>query len=263
MLGDSAYATGNMLAVLKAMKWTPLLKPWPIKPAVEGGFTIDDYRYDAAANTFSTCPAGVTRKEFRPGSGQLQGRLSRLPATRTVHRLGHRPTLASSAGTANCNAEHRQRAADPDWRGTYRTHRPMVKRSITWLTRRNGNSAGSRGMEKNNNWLHHRAAALNLRRLLASGLNSTGPAPLSAPRLIRHRGGCEPPRDPEWSRTGRSTLCRPPGVWVHQTAKDGFLRRPARRPRRDGPRRNRLLRRAPRKRLRSTLGSCRRSPGCG
>ena len=27
-----------------------------------------------------------------------------------------------------------------------------------------------RGVEKNNNWLHHRVAALNLRRLLAIGL---------------------------------------------------------------------------------------------
>jgi hypothetical protein len=48
VLGDSACATGTMLAVLHAMGWLPLLKPWPLKPAVPGGFTIDDYTYDAA-----------------------------------------------------------------------------------------------------------------------------------------------------------------------------------------------------------------------
>ena len=42
VLGDSAYATGDMLATLNGKGWTPLLKPWPIKPVVEGGFTIDD-----------------------------------------------------------------------------------------------------------------------------------------------------------------------------------------------------------------------------
>jgi hypothetical protein len=30
----------------------------------------------------------------------------------------------------------------------------------------------NRGIEKNNNWLHHRVAALNLRRLLALRLTS-------------------------------------------------------------------------------------------
>ena len=31
-----------------------------------------------------------------------------------------------------------------------------------------------RGVAKNNNWLHHRVAALNLRRLLALGLTMKG-----------------------------------------------------------------------------------------
>ena len=37
-----------------------MIKPWPTNPAVEGGFTIDDYAYDKAAGTL-TCPAGTTR----------------------------------------------------------------------------------------------------------------------------------------------------------------------------------------------------------
>ncbi len=46
VLGDSAYATGDMLHALDGKKWTPLLKPWPLRPAVEGGFTIDDFTHD-------------------------------------------------------------------------------------------------------------------------------------------------------------------------------------------------------------------------
>ena len=46
----------------------------------------------------------------------------------------------------------------------------MVERTIAWLTRGN-RKVPYRGVTKNDNWLHHRVAALNLRRLLALGLN--------------------------------------------------------------------------------------------
>jgi len=45
----------------------------------------------------------------------------------------------------------------------------MVERSIAWLVRGN-RRVPYRGVAKNNDWLHHRVAALNLRRLLALGL---------------------------------------------------------------------------------------------
>jgi hypothetical protein len=65
--------------------------------------------------------------------------------------------------------EHRKRATDEGFQAVYRQHRPMVERSIAWLTR-GARRVPYRGIEKNNNWLHHRVAALNLRRLLALGL---------------------------------------------------------------------------------------------
>jgi hypothetical protein len=64
---------------------------------------------------------------------------------------------------------HRQRATDDGFQAVYRRHRPMVERSIAWLTRGN-RRVPYRGVAKNNTWLHHRAAAVNLRRLLAMGL---------------------------------------------------------------------------------------------
>jgi hypothetical protein len=43
VLGDSAYGTGEALDALHNAGHTPIIKPWPLRPAVEGGFTIDDF----------------------------------------------------------------------------------------------------------------------------------------------------------------------------------------------------------------------------
>ena len=69
--------------------------------------------------------------------------------------------------------EHRQRTTDDGFQATYRQHRPMVERTIAWLVRGN-RKVRYRGIAKNDRWLHHRAAALNLRRLLAMGLTHSG-----------------------------------------------------------------------------------------
>jgi IS5 family transposase len=171
VLGDSAYATGDMLHTLASQadgrQWTPVLKPWPIKPAVEGGFTIDDFTHDAATNTL-TCPAGVTRQITKSRKAVFGIACATCP-------LRSRCTTAKKGRTIELHPhdllqrQHRQRAADDGFQATYRTHRPMVERSIAWLTRGN-RRVPYRGIEKNNAWLHHRVAALNLRRLLTLGL---------------------------------------------------------------------------------------------
>lgn len=167
VLGDSAYATGDMLATLDGKKWTPLLKPWPLRPAVEGGFTIDDFTHDPTAATLS-CPAGVTRQITKSRKAVFGIACRECP-------LRSRCTTAKNGRTIELHPqdilqrEHRQRAVDEHFQATYRQHRPMVERSIAWLTR-GARRVPYRGVEKNNNWLHHRVAALNLRRLLALGL---------------------------------------------------------------------------------------------
>src|SRR5436305_3879067 len=60
VLGDSAYGTGDALAALTAAGHTPVIKPWPLRPTVPGGFTLDDFSIDETAGT-ATCPQGVTR----------------------------------------------------------------------------------------------------------------------------------------------------------------------------------------------------------
>jgi IS5 family transposase len=167
VLGDSAYATGDMLHTLHGKKWTPLLKPWPLKPAVPGGFTIDDFTHNPDAATL-TCPAGVTRG-LSPKNNVTFGVACRgcLLADRCTTSASGRSVLVHVHD--QLQREHRKRAADEDFQATYRQHRPMVERSIAWLTR-GARRVPYRGIEKNNSWLHHRVAALNLRRLLAMGL---------------------------------------------------------------------------------------------
>ena len=67
---------------------------------------------------------------------------------------------------------HRARATDPAFQETYRTLRPMVERSIAWLTRGN-RKVRYRGVVKNDAWFAIRAAAVNLTRLLTLGLQRT------------------------------------------------------------------------------------------
>lgn len=167
VLGDSAYATGDMLHVLDKKQWTPLLKPWPLRSAVEGGFTIDDFTIDHQAQT-ATCPAGVTRKVTSKGNVTfgIACRECPLAAQCTNSERGRKLVVGEHD---ELQREHRKRAAGEGFQATYRQHRPMVERSIAWLARGN-RRVPYRGIYKNNNWLHHRAAALNLRRLLALGL---------------------------------------------------------------------------------------------
>ena len=67
---------------------------------------------------------------------------------------------------------HRARAAEPDFQAVYRRHRPMVERSLAWLTRGH-RRVPYRGVTSNDAWLHLRAAAINLRRLINLGLTGT------------------------------------------------------------------------------------------
>lgn len=169
VLADSAYGTGEMLHELDKSGHKPVIKPWPLRPAVPGGFTIDDFTRDLAAGTM-TCPAGVTRTVTPKGNAIFGTACRDCP-------LAEQCTTATTGRTVKVHEHdllqraHRKRAADDDFQATYRQHRPMVERSIAWLTR-GARRVPYRGVEKNNTWLHHRVAALNLRRLLAMGLTN-------------------------------------------------------------------------------------------
>jgi len=170
VLGDSAYGTGDALAALGRAGHTPVIKPWPLHPAVPGGFTLADFTIDEAAGT-ATCPAGITRpitssRRVVFGAGcrgcPLRQRCTTAARGRTLHLHPHDALQRA----------HRTRAADPGFQATYRRHRPMVERSLAWVTRDN-RRVPYRGVAKNDAWLHLRVAAIDLRRLLTLGLTRT------------------------------------------------------------------------------------------
>jgi hypothetical protein len=170
VLGDSAYGTGDMLAALDAAGHVPVVKPWPVTPAVPGGFTIDDFTVDAEAGTV-TCPAGLTRPINRSRQVVFGAACRACPLRERCTRSRTGKSLRIGEHDALARA-HRARAADPDWQATYRRHRPMVERSLAWLTRGN-RRLRYRGTTKNDAWLQLRAGAVNLRRLLTLGLHRT------------------------------------------------------------------------------------------
>ena len=169
-LGDSAYGTGEALAALAAAGHTAVIKPWPLRPAMAGGFTVDDFTVDEAAGT-ATCPAGVIRPITRARHVVFGAACRGCPlrARCTTSATGRSLTLHPHDALLRA---HRARAVDPAFQAAYRRYRPMVERSLAWVTRGN-RRLRYRGVIKNDAWLHLRAAALNLRRLLNLGLTRT------------------------------------------------------------------------------------------
>jgi hypothetical protein len=175
VLADSAYCTGDALAALDAAGHAAVIRPRPLPAAVPGGFTIDDFTVDEAAGT-ATCPAGHTRP-VTPARSVTFGAACRdcpLRPRCTTAAAGRTLTLLPRDALLRA---HRARAAAPEFREAYRRHRPMVERSIAWLVR-GCRRVPYRGVTANNSWLRLRAAAVNLRRLLALG---TGPRPAVSP----------------------------------------------------------------------------------
>ena len=172
VLGESAYGTGELLAAVADGGHTAIIKPWPLRPAVDGGFTLDEFTVDATADTV-TCPNRADRPDHPHPHGGLRCTLPGLPAAGPLHHLGRRQdAAAASAPSAAARAPGPRR--DPEFQAVYRQHRPMVERSISWLVAGGNRRLRFVGTRLNDLWLHHRVAALNLRRLLTLGLIRSG-----------------------------------------------------------------------------------------
>ena len=111
VLGDSAYGTGELLDKINKAGWDATIKPHPLRPPVEGGFTLDDFSYDAAAGTL-TCPNQITRRLSKTRSVTFGAACRGCP-------LRERCTTAARGRTVNLSEfeqvrrDHRERRSDP------------------------------------------------------------------------------------------------------------------------------------------------------
>ena len=169
--GDSAYGTGELRAVIRGAGDQAVIKPKPLRPAVEGGFTLDDFTINHDAGQ-ATCPAGITRPVTATGTVTFGAACRGCP-------LRSRCTTARSGRTLQLHprdqllrAARARWAADPGLREDYRHHRPNVERAIAQVATTRGRriKLRYRGTARNNAWLKRRTAALNLRNLINRGL---------------------------------------------------------------------------------------------
>ena len=177
VLGDTAYGTGALRRTLTDAGHTVVIKPAPLQQAVPGGFTADDFTVDATTGTV-TCPAGHTKTLGKPRSGG-----NRVAQFKTLCRdcpLRDQCTKSKTGRVFSVHADwdllkaaRDQATTDTDWQAEYRRWRPPVERAIAWLVAKGNRRVPYRGVHANNTWLHHRAAALNLRRLINLGLHHT------------------------------------------------------------------------------------------
>lgn len=171
VLGDSAYGSGELRDHLRTRGMDPVIKPPPLRPAVPGGFTLDDFTIDLDARTV-TCPEDITVTITKSGTARfgahcttcpVRARCTTAKAGRTIALHLHHDLLAAA----------RRQAATEDFDTAYR-HRSMIERTIAWCVRDGHRRLRYRGTEANRLAWSHRCAAVNLKRLLALGLTHNG-----------------------------------------------------------------------------------------
>jgi IS5 family transposase len=172
VLADSAYGSGEVRAALAEAQHEAVIKPIPLRPAVPGGFTIDEFTIDTSAGTV-TCPRGFTVPINPSGQARFGPRCRGCP-------VRDRCTASRRGRDVNVHRHYdlmkaaRDVARTESFERTYRRHRPMAERSIAWLVARGHRRVRYRGVVRNQMWLSARAAAINLRRLINLGLDHSG-----------------------------------------------------------------------------------------
>lgn len=98
VLGDSAYSAGEFRAHLETRGMAAVIKPPPLRSAVPGGFTLDDFTIDLDARTV-TCPEEITVTISKKGYARFGAHCTTCPvrsqcttakAGRTASSIGHR-----------------------------------------------------------------------------------------------------------------------------------------------------------------------------
>ena len=167
--GDSAYGSGEARAAYLDAGHDTIIKPGPVRPAVPGGFTLDDFTVDEEQGTV-TCPAGQVRQMSKTRTVTFGAACAACPLRErcTTAKDGRSMTIHPHDGLLRAA---RAQARTAEFRQAYPT-RSAIERIISWTATQNGRRVRLRyvGTIKNDAWLHNRCAAINLRTLLRHGL---------------------------------------------------------------------------------------------
>jgi hypothetical protein len=174
--GPGPDATGEpardccLHAVVRLVFSAHPIKPWPLLPAVQGGFTADDFIVDRAAGTV-TYPAGITR-QVTARNTVIFGVACRAAASRAVHYGQSRPHRAPARARQPPASRPRGPDRGPGTAPGLHGNRPHVERAIAQIATWRGRRLKLRyhGLTRNNAWLKRRTAAVNLRNLPGRGL---------------------------------------------------------------------------------------------
>jgi hypothetical protein len=172
--GDSAYGTGDLRQAIGDAGHQAVIKPKPLRPAVDGGFTIDDFTVDETAGTV-TCPNQVTRVITRSRYAVYGVACRTCPLRQRCTTSKEGRTIRLHPHDALLRQARRDWRTNPDLPEHYRRHRPNIERVVSQIANRGGRRLNLRyrGTAKNNAWLKRRTAALNLRNLINRGLDFT------------------------------------------------------------------------------------------
>jgi IS5 family transposase len=168
---DSAYGGGETRVEIRRRGHDAVIKPIPLRRPIPGGFDRDDFFINHRART-ATCPAGHTIPITANGGADFGTRCNGCPLRQHCTRSINGRNLTISPHDHEL-VYGRRAWTDPVLQAHYRQHRPMVERAIAWLVARGNRRARYRGIDRNQQWLTHRVAALNLRRLINLGLDHT------------------------------------------------------------------------------------------
>jgi hypothetical protein len=167
--GDSAYGSWEARDAYRQAGHDAVIKPGPLRPAVPGGLTADDFTVDEGRGTV-TCPAGITRQMSPARTGTFGAACAGCP-------LRQRCTTATDGRSMTIHPHDGLLRAARALARTRSSGRPtpparVIERIIAWTATQNGHRIRLcyTGTAKNDAWLHNRSAAINLRTLLNAGL---------------------------------------------------------------------------------------------
>jgi hypothetical protein len=173
--GDSAYGSGQARADYRDGGHDTVIKPGPLRPAVPGGFTVDDFTVNEEAGTV-TCPNGVTRPMSPARTVTFGAACASCPLRErcTTAKDGRSMTIHPHEGLLRAA---RAQARTGEFKRACPT-RSSIERTIAWIATCNGRRVRLRyiGTARNDAWLHSRCAGLNLRTLVNAGLTRSGGA---------------------------------------------------------------------------------------